>query len=192
MVQFLRRLKSVVIAPEYLVVLGSLLDFAGPRISQRFRRILFRLFGGALAADLHRQVTGTSRPLALLCGTFAGALYRLSTFGLENLPKGGFLLVANHVSGLDPLLLQLACPRPIRFVAVDSVFTHRWLFPVLKLAGSDAIPISKDHPKDAIQKAAEHIKNGEIVCVFPEGQLSHTGVLLKLQKGFQLISRLAD
>jgi len=51
MVQFLRRLKSVVIAPEHLVVLGSLFDFAGPRISQRFRRILFRLFGGALAAD---------------------------------------------------------------------------------------------------------------------------------------------
>jgi acyl-[acyl-carrier-protein]-phospholipid O-acyltransferase/long-chain-fatty-acid--[acyl-carrier-protein] ligase len=191
MVQFLRRLKSVVIAPEHPVVLGSLLDFAGPRISQRFRRILFRLFGGALAADFHLHVTKTSRPLALLCGIFAGALYRLNTFGLENLPKGGFLLVANHVSGLDTLLLQLACPRPIRFVAIDFVCTHRWLCRVLGLVGADVIPISKDHSKDAIEKAAEHIKNGEIVCVFPEGELSHTGVLLKVQKGFQLIARLA-
>jgi acyl-[acyl-carrier-protein]-phospholipid O-acyltransferase/long-chain-fatty-acid--[acyl-carrier-protein] ligase len=189
--RFLRRLKSVVIAPGHLAVLGSLLDFAGPRISQRFRRILFRFFGGALAADFHLHVTRTSRPLALLCGIFAGALYRLNTFGLENLPKGGFLLVANHVNGLDVLLLQLACPRPIRFVAVDFICTHRWLCPVLGLVGADVIPISKDHAKEAIQKAAEHIKNGEIVCVFPEGQLSHTGVLLKVQKGFQLISRLA-
>jgi acyl-[acyl-carrier-protein]-phospholipid O-acyltransferase / long-chain-fatty-acid--[acyl-carrier-protein] ligase len=188
--RFLRRLKSVAVAPGHLAVLGSLLDFAGPRVSRKFRRILFRLLGGALAADFLHLITRTPRPLALLCGTLAGALYRLNTFGLENLPKGGFLLVANHVSGLDPLLLQLACPRPIRFVAVDSVFTHRWLFPVLKLVGSDAIPISKDHPKEAIQKAAEHIKNGEIVCVFPEGQLSHNGVLLKLQKGFKVISRL--
>ena len=191
MVQFLRRIKSVVIAPEHLTVLGSLLDFAGPRISQRFRRILFRLFGGALAADFHLHVTRTSRPLALLCGIFAGALYRVSTFGLENLPKGGFLLVANHVNGLDAILLQLACPRPIRFVAIDFLCTHRWLCPVLGLVGADVIPISKDHAKEAIQKAAEHIKSGEIVCVFPEGQLSHTGVLLKVQKGFQLISRLA-
>src|SRR3982074_183581 len=121
MVQFLRRIKSVVIAPEHLTVLGSLLDFAGPRISQRFRRILFRLFGGALAADFHLHVTRTSRPPALLWGILAGALYRCNTLGLENLPKGGFLLVANHVNGLDVLLLQLACPRPIRFVAVDSL-----------------------------------------------------------------------
>jgi acyl-[acyl-carrier-protein]-phospholipid O-acyltransferase/long-chain-fatty-acid--[acyl-carrier-protein] ligase len=191
MMRFLRRVKSVAVAPGHLAVLGSLLDFAGPRISQRFRRILFRLFGGALAADFLLDVTGPSRPVALLCGTIAGALYRLNTFGLENLPRGGFLLVANHVSSLDAVLLQLACPRPIRFVAVDSVFRHRWLYPVLKLVRSDAIPISKDHAKQAMQKAAEHIKNGEIVCVFPEGQLSHTGVLLKLQKGFQLISRLA-
>jgi acyl-[acyl-carrier-protein]-phospholipid O-acyltransferase / long-chain-fatty-acid--[acyl-carrier-protein] ligase len=100
-------------------------------------------------------------------------------------------LLANHVSGLDVLLLQLACPRPIRFVALDFVCAHRWLSPVLGLVGADVIPISKDHAKEAIQKAAEHIKNGEIVCVFPEGQLSHNGVLLKVQKGFQLISRVA-
>jgi acyl-[acyl-carrier-protein]-phospholipid O-acyltransferase/long-chain-fatty-acid--[acyl-carrier-protein] ligase len=129
--------------------------------------------------------------LALLCGIFAGALYRLNTFGLENLPKGGFLLVANHVNGLDAMLLQLACPRPIRFVAFDFICTHRWLCPILGLVGANVIPISKEHAKEAIQKAAKYIKNGEIVCVFPEGQLSHTGVLLKVQKGFQLISRLA-
>src|SRR6267378_7043540 len=99
MTRFLRRLKSVVIAPERLAVLGSLLDFAGPRISQRYRRILFRLFGGALVADFHLHVTKTTRPLALLCGIFAGAFYRLNTFGLENLPKGGIMLVANHVNG---------------------------------------------------------------------------------------------
>jgi 1-acyl-sn-glycerol-3-phosphate acyltransferase len=76
-------------------------------------------------------------------------------------------------------------------VAADSICTHRWLCTILGLVGADVIPISEEHAKEVIQKAAEYIRNGEIVCVFPEGQLSYNGVLLKLQKGFQLISRLA-
>lgn len=185
-------LESVIVAPRYLVAIGSLLDFAGPRIASRFRRALFRPFSGALAGSLYRRVTGISRLKAALGGVAAGCLYRLTIYGRENLPKRGFLLVANHSCVFDAVLLQLACPRPMRILTRESICQHRWVNPVLNLVGSEAIPISEVRAKQAIQEAVGHIRNGGIVCVFPESELSRTGGLLKLRKGFELISRLAE
>jgi acyl-[acyl-carrier-protein]-phospholipid O-acyltransferase/long-chain-fatty-acid--[acyl-carrier-protein] ligase len=120
----------------------------------------------------------------------ARAIYRIRRFGLENLPPGGFLLLPNHMSYVDAVVLQLACPRPIRFVVHESIYQVKWLTPIFKLVR--AIPISSVHAKDAIRTAANQIKAGEIVCIFPEGELSRTGVLIKLRKGFELVARLAD
>src|SRR5258707_5160778 len=91
---------------------------------------------------------------------------------------------------VDAVVLQLACPRPIRFVVHESIYQVKWLTPIFKLVR--AIPISGIHAKDAIRAAANQIKAGEIVCIFPEGELSRTGVLIKLRKGFELVARLAD
>jgi len=192
MVLFLRRLKSVVITPGNLTVLGTLLDFTGPHISGKFRRLLFRLFGATLARTFYSDLMEMPRLPAILGGLFAGALYRLKTYGIENLPTRGFLLVANHVTHFDFIVLQLVCPRPIRFVAVESICRHPWLTPLLKLVGAGFIPISKGCPKEAIRKAVECINQGEIVCIFPEGELSLTGALSKIKKGFELIARLAE
>jgi acyl-[acyl-carrier-protein]-phospholipid O-acyltransferase/long-chain-fatty-acid--[acyl-carrier-protein] ligase len=132
-----------------------------------FRQKLFRLFGGILA----------------------GAFYRVKTFGLENLPKSGFLLAPNHMTYVDAVVLQLACPRPIRFVVNESIYRIKWLNPIFRLI--EAIPISNTRAKDALREAAMRIKSGEIVCIYPEGELSRTGTLLKLRKGFELVARLA-
>jgi acyl-[acyl-carrier-protein]-phospholipid O-acyltransferase/long-chain-fatty-acid--[acyl-carrier-protein] ligase len=128
--------------------------------------------------------------LRALGGILASSIYRVKTFGRENLPKGGFLLLPNHMTYVDAVVLQLACPRPIRFVVHESIYRIGWLNPILRLV--EAIPISNVHAKDAVRKAVERIRDGEIVCVFPEGELSRTGVLIKLRKGFELIARLAD
>jgi acyl-[acyl-carrier-protein]-phospholipid O-acyltransferase / long-chain-fatty-acid--[acyl-carrier-protein] ligase len=120
----------------------------------------------------------------------ARAVYRIRRFGLENLPAGGFLLLPNHMSYVDAVVLQLGCPRPIRFVVHESIYQVKWLTPIFKLV--QAIPISSTRAKDAIRAAADQIKAGEIVCIFPEGELSRTGVLIKLRKGFELVARLAD
>ena len=120
----------------------------------------------------------------------ARPIYRIRTFGLENLPEGGFLLVPNHMTYVDAVVLQLACPRPIRFVVHESIYQVKWLTPIFKMV--QAIPISSVHAKEAIRAAANRIKEGEIVCIFPEGELSRTGVLIKLRKGFELVARLAD
>ena len=113
--------------------------------------------------------------------------YRVTSFGLENLPAGGFLLVPNHISWVDALVLQLACPRPIRYV-IDQEYYHKpILHPILRALG--CIPINARHSYAGVRTAAEKIAEGEIVCVFPEGQLERTGVLLRLQRGYELIAR---
>jgi acyl-[acyl-carrier-protein]-phospholipid O-acyltransferase / long-chain-fatty-acid--[acyl-carrier-protein] ligase len=145
------------------------------------------------------RLPGHSTPTSWKCGgsrrlsgLLAGARYRLETRGIENLPKRGFLLVANHVTHFDFIVLQLACPRPIRFVAVESICRHPWLTPLLGLVDAGFIPISNGRAKDGIRKAVEHINKGGIVCIFPEGELSLTGALSKLKKGYELIARLAE
>jgi acyl-[acyl-carrier-protein]-phospholipid O-acyltransferase/long-chain-fatty-acid--[acyl-carrier-protein] ligase len=116
--------------------------------------------------------------------------YRVTAIGMENLPSGGFLLVPNHISWVDALVLQLACPRPIRYV-IDQAYYHKpILHPILRAIG--CIPISIRHSHAAVRAAAERIADGEIVCVFPEGQLERRGVLLRLHRGYELIARHAD
>jgi len=118
------------------------------------------------------------------------SFYRVTPIGLENLPQGGFLLVPNHISWVDALVLQLACPRPIRYV-IDQAYYHKpVLHPILRALG--CIPINIRHSHAAVRAGAERIADGEIVCVFPEGQLERRGVLLRLHRGYELIARHAD
>src|SRR5215470_10329787 len=113
--------------------------------------------------------------------------YRVTPLGGENLPSGGFLLVPNHITWVDALILQLACPRPIRYVIDQEYYHKRLLHPFLRTLG--CIPISKRQSHAAVRAAAEKIAEGEIVCVFPEGELERRGTLLRLQRGYEVIAR---
>src|SRR5438874_1878618 len=115
------------------------------------------------------------------------SFYRVTARGLENLPAGGFLLVPNHISWVDALILQLACPRPIRYVIDQEYFHKPILHPILRTIG--CIPISKRQSHAAVRVAAEKLNEGEIVCVFPEGELERRGTLLRLQRGYEVIAR---
>jgi hypothetical protein len=95
----------------------------------------------------------------------AGSIYRVTASGNETLPTGGFLLLPNHITWVDAIILQLALRRPIRFIIDENYYRHRVLNPVLRLAG--CIPISPRRAKEGIRLAAERIKAGEIVCLFP-------------------------
>src|SRR6201982_3581782 len=103
--------------------------------------------------------------------------YRVTALGLENLPDGGFLLVPNHITWVDALVLQLACPRPIRYVIDQEHYRKPFLHPILRTLG--CIPINVRNSRSAIRSAAEKIAEGEIVCLFPEGQLERSGSLLR-------------
>src|SRR5881392_1363250 len=116
--------------------------------------------------------------------------YRVTALGLENMPVGGFLLLPNHITWVDAIVLQLACPRPIRYIIDQEYYHQPILYPLLRTLG--CIPINIRHSRSAIRAATEKIAEGEIVCLFPEGQLERTGVLLRLQRGYELIARHAN
>ena len=120
----------------------------------------------------------------------ARIIYRVTALGVERLPRGGFLLLPNHITWVDAIILLLTCPRPIRFMIAEEFYRNRFLHPLLHAVR--CIPITSRRAKDAMRLAAEMIRDGEIVCVFPEGELSRSGVLGGLRRGYQLIARRAE
>src|SRR3954470_6651868 len=120
----------------------------------------------------------------------ARIIYRVSPVGRERLPAGGFLLLPNHITWVDAIILSLACPRPIRFIIDEGVYSNRLLNPFLRAL--NCIPITGRKAKDGMREAIARIRAGEVVCLFPEGELSRTGSLLRLRRGFEIIARQAD
>ncbi|HEX3816991.1 MAG TPA: AMP-binding protein [Chthoniobacterales bacterium] len=117
-------------------------------------------------------------------------IYRVTAVGRERLPDGGFLLLPNHITWVDALILLVACPRPIRFMIGEEYYRNRYLHWILRTVR--CIPITPRRAKGAMEMAAEMIRDGEIVCVFPEGELSRSGVLAGLRRGYRLIAKRAD
>ena len=142
----------------------------------------------------HGMISPTSSPRKGLfhrtAGLLARCVYRVTTFGADKLPAGGFLLLPNHVTWVDAVVLQVACPRPIRFLMDADIYKNPWLNPLFRFLG--VIPISQRKAKEAVRAAAERVRAGEVVCIFPEGELSRTGTLLRLKRGYELVAREAD
>jgi 1-acyl-sn-glycerol-3-phosphate acyltransferase len=104
--------------------------------------------------------------------------------------KGPILVLPNHRADVDPMAVQLACPRNLHFMAKSELFEIKVLGRLLRWAG--AFPVKRGEPdRGALRHAAEELKLGEAVCVFPEGQLTETGLVQTAKAGVTLIMRLA-
>lgn len=117
-------------------------------------------------------------------------VYKVRVFGTEHIPtSGGGLIVANHVSWLDGILLILNSERPIRMIAWADYVTGRFIGWLSRMFG--VIPIrSTDGPRaivTALNAAREAIQNGELVCIFAEGSITRTGQLQPFQRGLMRI-----
>ena len=118
-------------------------------------------------------------------------IYRMRTRGMENLPEeGAAVLVSNHVSFVDALVIAAACHRPIRFV-MDHNYFH---LPVLNFFCRTvrAIPIAsrKEDPKvveQAFDAVADALEEGSLVCIFPEGRLTPNGDLGPFRPGIERV-----
>src|SRR5256886_15099587 len=127
------------------------------------------------------DLSPAERVLHFLARPLVKIFYRVHALGLEHLPEGGFLLLPNHITWVDAIVLQFACPRPIRYI-IDQEFYHKPLLrPFLRTVG--CIPIDVRHPRSAIRPATEQIAPARLVCLFPEGQLTRSGTLLRLRRG---------
>ncbi|HSM85888.1 MAG TPA: AMP-binding protein [Candidatus Limnocylindrales bacterium] len=122
-------------------------------------------------------------------------IYRIKVLGKENIPqKGGALLVSNHMSFVDAILIGAAIRRPVRFLIFKDVYENPFIKPFAILLR--AIPVPPDlRPRDiihAFRAASEAIRSGELVCVFAEGQITRTGQMLPFRRGMERISRGLD
>ena len=116
--------------------------------------------------------------------------YRPRVLHPERFPeRGGALIVCNHVTYADALFLTMICPRPVRFVVAEEFMVTRLLGWILEIFNS--LPISTKKPRDAIRSAAHGIANGDLICSFPEGQLTRTGCLTPIRRGLESIARRA-
>jgi 1-acyl-sn-glycerol-3-phosphate acyltransferase len=99
--------------------------------------------------------------------------YRVTALGLENIPTGGFLLLPNHITWVDAIVLQLACSRPIRYVIDQEHYYKPILHPILRTLG--CIPINIRNSRSAIRAAAEKIARARSSVFFPRASWSAQG-----------------
>lgn len=119
--------------------------------------------------------------------TLVRMIYKVRPFHAERIPaEGGVLLLCNHVSYVDALIVAAACRRPVRFVMWDALYKVWWMNGFLRLVGT--VPISPTRAKDAIRAVAAALSEGEIVCLFPEGQITRHGMINAMRKGFEIMA----
>lgn len=116
--------------------------------------------------------------------------YRARVINIDRIPeRGGALLVVNHVTYADALFLTMVVRRPIRFIVDEEFTTKRLVGWILELFNS--LPISSQNPRRAIHEAGKGLENGDLICIFPEGQLTRHGCLTPIRRGVEVITRRA-
>lgn len=113
-------------------------------------------------------------------------LYSVRVLGRRNMPaKGPLLIVSNHQSMLDPLVLGMAARRYLRYLARDSLFKNRIFAMLIRSVG--AVPIDRDFGKAGLQKTLALLDAGWAVLVFPEGERTHDGEIEPFKAGISLL-----
>ncbi len=186
---------SVIALSNVLVGAGMLGGtWAGGLLSSRGATVEQILLGIAVVT-----VLGTVWALYMLPEAFVRlglviattTLYRLRIVGGNRVPRsGGVLLAPNHVSYMDGLFVIAAMDRPVRFLIDADIFRQPLLRPFMRILGG--IPVSPAEGQEAILRAlrdaGDALDRGEVVCIFPEGQITRTGGLLQFRRGIERVA----
>ncbi|MFO1455119.1 MAG: MFS transporter [Steroidobacteraceae bacterium] len=114
-------------------------------------------------------------------------MYRLRVRGIEQVPEeGAALLICNHVSFVDAIVISAACRRPVRFIMDSGIFRIPLLRSVFR--GMKAVPIAPRSADPALYErafatVAEELAAGHLVCIFPEGKLTRDGAIDEFKPG---------
>ena len=124
-----------------------------------------------------------------LAGIYARAFHRLHVHTPCPIPRRGpALIAANHTAGLDPVMVQATCPRPIAWIMTRDFYDRRglrWFFEWTQMIRID----QEGRDAGAWRAAMRHLKAGHVVGVFPEGRIEREGKLLPFQTGIALLAR---
>jgi 1-acyl-sn-glycerol-3-phosphate acyltransferase len=178
----LNALFMVVSAALAIVLLTS-----GLSIPQLF--LVTGLLNAAIAFYIYKLVPEFL--LRFLAWLLIHTLYRVRKEGLDNVPEnGGCVIVCNHVSYVDAIVIAACVRRPIRFIMDHRIFRTPFLGWVFR--GMQTIPVAsaRDDPKlkeAAFDEAAKALRAGEIVAIFPEGTLTADGELARFRPGVDRI-----
>lgn len=124
-----------------------------------------------------------------LCRAYALVWHRLQWVGRENLPTSGPVILApNHTTGLDPLIVQVALPRLVRWVMLRS-YQFWWLSPIWKIV--QPISLEQDGSESTrLRQMVRHLKDDHVLGIFPEGAAQRTHRNLHpFQQGIGLLAR---
>lgn len=142
-----------------------------------------------VAGYVYRQVPEFT--LRFVIWLLSRTLYRVSQEGLEHIPEEGpAVLVCNHVSYVDAMLLAGASRRPIRFVMDKAISETPGLKAFFKAARTIPIAPEKKDPKtyhEAFEKISQELRDGNLICIFPEGKLTRDGQLNPFRAGIEKI-----
>ena len=178
------------------VLLAGLLMVGGSALRLTARQGVWAMFAASTLLFLGALWTLRDFFVRMLVTIAVKSLYRVRTIGIENLPVDGpALLLANHSSYFDALLLCATTRRRIRFLMDPAMIERfRLLKPVLRLYR--VIPVSsKSSPVQvarALKEARRALAEGYMVCVFPEGGVTRTGTIRAFHRGYERIVRGSD
>ena len=178
------------------VLLAGLLMVGGAALRLTARQGVWAMFAASTLLFLGALWTLRDFFVRMLVTIAVKSLYRVRTIGIENLPVDGpALLLANHSSYFDALLLCATTRRRIRFLMDPAMIERfRWLKPFLRLYR--VIPVSsRSSPSQvarALKEARRALDEGYMVCVFPEGGVTRTGTIRAFHRGYERIVRGSD
>jgi 1-acyl-sn-glycerol-3-phosphate acyltransferase len=159
----------------------------GATVPQLF--LLTALLNAAVAAFIYAQVPEFL--MRFLAWLLIHSVYRVEKSGLENIPEEGpALLVCNHVSFVDAVVIMAACRRPIRFVMDHAIFKIPVLSFIFRTGGAIPIAPRKVDPammERAFAEVATALRNGQLVGIFPEGRITDTGEMYPFRPGIERI-----
>ena len=151
--------------------------------------LLLLTAGSSIAAFLADRILPGGNRAERVMGWWGRAFVRLGGWklrveGMENLPSGGAVLVANHQSAVDIPMLLSAFPRPVRFLAKRELGEIPLFGKAMAAAGN--LFVDRDDPRDAVRmlrEAGAQLRDGRLVVVFPEGTRSGDGSIGEFRPG---------
>jgi 1-acyl-sn-glycerol-3-phosphate acyltransferase len=129
--------------------------------------------------------------MRFLSWVLVNTMYRIKVQGLEHIPEHGpALIVSNHVSFMDALVIGGSVRRPVRFVMDHNIFRIPVMGFIFRTARAIPIAPAREDPgalKKAFDQIDAELADGEIVCIFPEGKLTRDGEMSEFKKGVERI-----